>query len=513
MLKKIIALFSLLFLFLFTACGEKKETAEEHGKHLNVALAFFDTHLDPAIDYQGWYAMRAGIAETLIIMSKEMTPEPWLAESFQQLDDTTWEFKIRKNITFHNGVALTPEKVKASLERSIALNNRAKQEIGNYTFSVREDALIVKTDKLDPFLADNLSEPMYSIVDVDAATNAEEFTLKPVATGPFIVDSSTDNERVELVANKNYWNGTPKLDSVSYLFIPDANTRMLALQSGEVDVSIGLSASALSTFQDYKNIAVDIVPSTRIIYAFFNPNTEAFQDKRVREAINYAIDKETMANITLNGTVKAAYSPYSSSLSFGSDSIEGYRYDVKKAEELLKEAGYHKNSNHILEKDGKELRFKFVYYSSRAEIPFIAQYVQSELAKLGIVLDLVSYEKLPLDQYNAGAFDIGVDSFSTATNSNPSLLLRVGFTKEASDNFLHYFHNDRVEEIAKELSLEKDAKKRFALAKEAQELIVKEGKNIFLAYPQNNICRSTKVKNFSVHPLDFYQMNKDVEKE
>lgn len=109
---------------------------------------------------------------------------------------------------------------------------------------------------------------MYSIVDVDAATNAEEFTLKPVATGPFIVDSSTDNERVELVANKNYWNGTPKLDSVSYLFIPDANTRMLALQSGEVDVSIGLSASALSTFQDYKNIAVDIVPSTRIIYAF-----------------------------------------------------------------------------------------------------------------------------------------------------------------------------------------------------------------------------------------------------
>lgn len=88
------------------------------------------------------------------------------------------------------------------MERSIALNNRAKQEIGNYTFSVREDALIVKTDKLDPFLADNLSEPMYSIVDVDAATNAEEFTLKPVATGPFIVDSSTDNERVELVANK-----------------------------------------------------------------------------------------------------------------------------------------------------------------------------------------------------------------------------------------------------------------------------------------------------------------------
>lgn len=105
---------------------------------------------------------------------------------------------------------------------------------------------------------------------------------------------------------------------------------MLALQSGEVDVSIGLSASALSTFQDYKNIAVDIVPSTRIIYAFFNPNIEALQDKRVREAINYAIDKETMANITLNGTVKAAYSPYSSSLPFGSDSIEGYRYDVKK---------------------------------------------------------------------------------------------------------------------------------------------------------------------------------------
>lgn len=225
--------------------------------------------MDPAIDYQGWYAIRAGIAETLIIMSKEMTPEPWLAESFQQLDDTTWEFKIRKNITFHNGVALTPEKVKASLERSIALNNRAKQEIGNYTFSVTEDALIVKTDKLDPFLADNLSEPMYSIVDVDAVTNAQEFTLKPVATGPFIVDSSTDNERVELVANKNYWNGTPKLDSVSYLFIPDANTRMLALQSGEADVSIGLSASALSTFRDYKDIAVDIVPSTRIIYAFF----------------------------------------------------------------------------------------------------------------------------------------------------------------------------------------------------------------------------------------------------
>lgn len=138
---------------------------------------------------------------------------------------------------------------------------------------------------------------------------------------------------------------------------------------------------------------------------------------------------------------------------------------------MLKEAGYHKNSNHILEKDGKELRLKFVYYSSRAEIPFIAQYVQSELAKLGIVLDLVSYEKLPLDQYNAGAFDIGIDSFSTATNSNPSLLLRVGFTKEASDNFLHYFHNDRVEEIAKELSLEKDAKNDLLWQKRHKNLL------------------------------------------
>lgn len=508
-IKRIISILLVLVMIIFVGCS--KEDSESKGdKNITVGTPFFGEQIDPAIDYNGWQTMRYGVGETLIRISEDMESEPWLATDFKVINDTDWEFTIQEGVKFHSGEDMTIERIIDSIERTKELNDRAALMLRGIEFVSEDDKLIAKSEVLDPILPDKLSDPMFIIVDTKAAESNEDFHEKPICTGPFMVESFTPKEKAHIVPFEDYWDGKSNLTGVDYVLIGDSNTRMMTLQSGEIDVTMNLTSSALDLFKDSDDIEVDKSTSMKLIYLMMNSENEHLKDKRVREAINHAIDRDTMAEVTLNNTVVATQTPYPKNLPLGSEKIKGYEYDLDKAKSLLKEAGY-EDKDGILVKGDKPLELRLVNYSSRAEIPIIAQYLQGELAKVGISLELVAYEQLPVDQYNAGDFDLGFDSYTIATSADPKKLLDLGFTSDASENFNNYFRSERIDEISKELLTESDIEKRYELGFEAQKIIVEETMNVFLGFSQNNIVRNKNLENFYIHPLDFYQMNVNVD--
>lgn len=498
-------------LFGCSSSNQANKSGENSQKALNVGVAFFDVGLDPAIGWQGWDTVKMGVGETLVKVDKDLKTIPFLAEEFEQVDENTWEFKIRDNVKFHNGKTCDATAVMESIKRSVELNDRAKEALEGCTFEVRDNTVVLKTKEISPYIAQSLADPMFAIVDSEEGKNTEDFNLKPIATGPFKVESYTPEKEAVMTSFEDYYGNKAKLSTIKYIFIPDANTRMLALQSGEIDVTVGLGTQQLSVLEKEKDIEVERIPSMRLIYAMLNPKNEFLQDKKVRQALNYAIDKETLANVTLASSGLPAYMPYPESLGYNDNKTDVYKYDVKKAKSLLEESGLKDtNGDGILEKDGKDVKLRITYYISRPEMPIIAQYIQTEFKKVGIDAELISFDKQAVDNYNAGDFDIGFDSWTVATSANPFKLLNLGFKTGATNNFNGYFSDERIDEIAELLKSESNPEKQKSLATEANSIIVEEAKNIFFIYTQNSVSRKNNVKGFELSPIDYYQINSDV---
>ncbi|MFV0515833.1 MAG: ABC transporter substrate-binding protein [Aminipila sp.] len=497
----------------FYGCGSSGNPNDgaEDGKTVVIGMPFFDENIDPANNYNGWGTIRYGIGETLVKIDENMSPQPWLASEYKMVDDNIWEFVIKDNVYFHDGEKMTAEHVKSSIERAIEKNTRAKDMLKDTLLSTDGNKLIIETATKDPILPDKLAESIFVIVNVNAA-DSQDFATKPICTGPYMVKEYNPKESAIMVPFDKYWGGKAKLESVKYILIADGNTRMLALQSGEIDATMNLTAAGLEVFGQDDNFVIDKTTSMKLIYIMMNPNNEFLSDRRVRDAINHAVDREAMAEVTLSKTVVPTQTPYPKTLPFGSEKIAGYNFDIEKSKQLLKDAGFaDSDGDGILEKNGKKLSLKLCNYPTRSEIPIIAQYLQGELAKIGIEIELVGYEKLPVEQYQSGNFDLAFDGFSIATSTDPKRLLDVAFSETASENYIGYYKNDRVNEIVKLLETESNIQKRSELAYEAQKLIVEDGMNVFLCFSTNNIVRNKNLKNLYVHPLDYYQMNVDVD--
>ncbi len=483
--------------------------AADGEKVLRIGMSWFGGSLDPASEWDGWTVVRAGLGETLVFIDENMQAVPWLVTDYVQRDDGNWEFTINQEITFQNGKKLTAEAVAKSIQRSIEVNERAAEQFKDATLSVIGDKFVVMTEEPNPLIPEMLSDPMYVIVDVEES----DFANAPICTGPFKVAEFKTDESIKLVPYEGYHKGKSPLDAVEFVKIADKNAAMLALQAGEIDVAPGLAAAQTEVIDKDENLTTDRVPSLRIIYAMFNPQNEFLADYDVRKALNMAIDKQTLAEKNLSNTMLAGDGPYPSNLPFGKDNIEPYAYNMDDAKALLEGAGFaDSDGDGILEKDGKPLSLRVMYYTSRGELPIIAQFMQNEYKKIGVNVELVPFEKAPEEQMAAGDFDIAFYSFSVAVSANPKTLLDNAFIKDAPGNFNNYYSNSEVDAIAEKLKTESDVAKRIELGKQAEKLIVDDCLNIFFGYPQNAVSHSKAVTNFYVHPIDFYYLNNQTDK-
>jgi len=323
------------------------------------------------------------IFDTLVLRNKEMKLVPGLAVSWEALDDNTWQFKLREGVKFHNGEPFNAQAVKFTIDR--VLDPEAKAPTISYIRTIEQVVVIddytvnIVTAKPDPLIPTRMSRyPTYIVPPgyIDEV-GVDEFARKPIGTGPYKFSEWVRDDHITLVANEQYWRDAPVIKKVTWRPIPESASRVAALLAGEVDIIESLPVDQIKLLDKNPQTRVDQVKNGGlIVYLGIKMDQKPLDDKRVRQALLYAIDRKTIVEkVLLNygSAVGSQIGPYD----FGYLNMEPYPYDPEKAKSILAEAGY---------KDGFEIDMQATRrYLKGAEI---GQAIVSQLAKIGVKVKL-----------------------------------------------------------------------------------------------------------------------------
>ncbi|MBF1749962.1 MAG: ABC transporter substrate-binding protein, partial [Veillonella sp.] len=315
-IKRVLATCTLLGLVVvgLTGCGTNSSADKDV---LRVGAIGFASTLEPTENYFSWVVVRYGIGETLVKFDDTMKAKPWLASKWSVSEDgKTWTFTINDKAKFSNGRKVTAQAVKESFERTFAKSNRAKTFFTYDSITADGQILTIQTDKAYPNLPGSLGDPLFVIVDVQSEREGRNFSADgPIGTGPYVVTSFT-KERAELAANENYWDGDVPFKRVEVPSINDANTRAMALQSGDIDMAINIGPGEYSLFADNKDYTVTEASSLRDVMARMSQKGE-LKDSNLRAALIAGIDRDSYAKNLLKDTFIAGKAPLPPSLDYG----------------------------------------------------------------------------------------------------------------------------------------------------------------------------------------------------
>lgn len=482
------------------------------GGEITIGVTSFADTLEPTEQYFSWVVSRYGVGETLVRFDENGEIMPCLAESWEISEDQlTWTFKIREGVKFSNGDDMTPELVKASLERTFELSDRAVSFFEPASMEVDGQNLLIKTKEPVAILPGSLADPLFLIVDTQADTDA--FAMEgPICTGPYAVESFSPTDSCVVVRNEYYWDGEVPLDKVTLKCIDDQTTRSMALQTDEVQIAYNLKTENLADFEDSGEYNIQQLESLRSTYAFMNQNG-VLGDKALRQAVIRGLDKETYCDTLLEGGATAGKAPVPPTLDFGFDELKDENaYDPDGAKALLEEAGYKDTDGDgfVETPSGEKLELNFVIYTSREELNVYAQAAQASLKDIGInvKLNTVSYETL-LDMRDSGEFDMLIWNVLVANTGDPENYLRENWYSTSSSNQMGY-SNPQVDELLDQLVTEFNEDTRKNLIMQIQQLIMDDAATVFFGYETTYLFSSKSVTGVKMYPMDYYWLTKDI---
>jgi ABC-type transport system substrate-binding protein len=376
------------------------------GGVLRAASAVDVTTLDPHAGTSGYdYWMIYPIYDTLLGYDPEtLEPQPGLAESWTLDEPTTLTLNLRQGVTFHDGTPFDAAAVEYNLARVGAQESNIKSDLVTLERVEVVDDHTVTLHLTEPNAAmlGILADRAGMMVSPTAAEAAgADFAAQPVGTGPFRFVEHRPGELIKYEANPEYWNPElPYLDGLEYRILPEADTRLNGLLSGEVDFVHRIEPQTVEQVDGDENLAYQQyigIGDAKIIY--FDASKPPFDDKLLRQAVNHALDRETLTEAATFGTGEPAFMPIPSAhWAYQDDLAPGYEYDPERARELVAEAGV------------DELSFSLVHQPDAVDSR-VAEIVQAQLAEAGIEVQLVPVELTQSVQeyftdrkYNAGSF-------------------------------------------------------------------------------------------------------------
>jgi len=441
-----------------------------------------------------------------------------LAESFKWLDDRTLEFTLRKGVKFHDGSPLKADDVVFTFERTIKTN--AIEYPRPHTSPRRGliEPLTAIEKKDDYTVLMRLKSPwppaMQMIVHHQIVSKAylekvgtKGLVEKPMGAGPFkFVSAKTGLEEVALERFDEYYGGAPDLKPVGkacvpravFRVIPENSTRVAALLAGEVDIITEVPADLLDTLKKAPNVQVKTVPGTRPIWMEMNVRQAPFTDARVRQALNYAVDKDLIVAKVYDGRAQPLAGPLMPTNNFADPNLKPYAYDKTRALALLKEAGWTPGPGGMLAKDGKPLAFAIDTIDTTRPL---AEALATLYRDIGIDASVRVWEynvvrpKLLAGERQAYVGDWGDSAFDPVGHMEA----KWHSSKDATygrANFSGY-SNARVDQLIASGEREIDLAKRRAIYSEAQKLINDEAPAVFLVLPMSIEAASARVQNWS----------------
>jgi peptide/nickel transport system substrate-binding protein len=351
-------------------------------------------------------------ADGLIQLDENLAPQPSLAESWDNPDELTWIFHLRQGVKFHDGSDLTAEDVKYTYD-TIRDPNFGAVYAANYS-SIQEviavDEYTVQfnlSEPYSPILSNNME---LSIVPAEA-DSIETFANHPIGTGPFIFKDWVKNEKITLVANPDYWGGAPKLAGVEFYTIPSNDTRVSALESGDVDfVHTPLTPQDVARIKNDDRFNVDELTGLGITFAAFNHKSEFLGDRQVRVGLSYFLDKETMASELSQGLELPGQSILIPNTWFYDGDVPGIPFDIEQGKAVLAEAGWtDTDGDGILDKDGKKLTVRLSTYTQDDLKMQYVEYMQNLFTQGGVDAQVVTGEWATfIADVQSGNYDIAV---------------------------------------------------------------------------------------------------------
>lgn len=463
-----------------------------------IAQGVDPTTLDPQNhDETPAYNVLLNIYDTLLFRDKDLKLIPWLAESWRVVNPTTWEFKIRRGVKFHNGEEVDAEAVKFSLERITNPELKLRQGI-HLALIDRIEApdkytVRVLTKKPFPTLENQLAlrgaivPPKY-FKEKDGAHLAKN----PVGSGPYKFVRWMKDEAITMEANEQWWGGAPKVKTLLFRPIPEHTTRVAALQAGEVDIVVNVPPHLIKQVESNPKLYTSKAPSVRVIFLWVythqydrehklvGPFDGPTKDKRVRQALNYAVNVDEVIKSVLEGNgIRVA--TVLTSKHFGFDpKLQPYRQDVAKAKQLLAEAGYPNGVDLVLNSpDGRYLKDKEV-----------AEAIGGQLSKAAIRTTVRTHEwgtYLNQMTYVHGGGPLSLIGWGNTTWDADGTLTPLFRTGKIFSNY----HNPQFDGLLDEAATTVDPKARLALYSKALAIFLDDAPAIPL-YQQMDIYGVSK---------------------
>jgi peptide/nickel transport system substrate-binding protein len=279
--------------------------------------------------------------------AKTLKPKPMLATSWKVVNDTTWEFALRKGVKFHNGEPFTAASVKATFDYMLDPATKSHYATAAYWKPVKDVQIVndytvrLVTEKPYPSVLDHASLTDLLILPAKALKELgpQKLAEHPIGTGPFKFVEWKRDERLVLERNPDYWQGPADVSRVTFRFIPEFSARMAALLSGEIDIMKDVPPHAVDAVEKSGRARVRSAVSSRINYlALVNLKPGPMQDVRVRRAMNHAVDVDELISQVLKGQATRMCGPMAPA-NVDYAPVECYKYDPARAQALFKEAG------------------------------------------------------------------------------------------------------------------------------------------------------------------------------
>ena len=269
----------------------------------------------------------------------DMNPVPDLVDSYENISDTEWQFKIKQGVKFHDGSEMTVEDVKASLEwaQGFAEVNLYNKDIVSVDI-VDETTVKITTDGPDAMLLDNLCHHGNSIVPKKLIDEGHDFNTEPIGTGPYKLVEWNRGDSLVFEAFEDYFGGAPAIKHMTWKIIPEGSSRTIALEAGEVDFIVEVENMDADRLRENPDVEVIEYENTSVNWLMLNNEKPGLDNENVRHAINTAIDKESVITVALNGMGKPALSQMPMNFA-GATEENADTYDAAKAQEWLDQSG------------------------------------------------------------------------------------------------------------------------------------------------------------------------------
>lgn len=535
-----VTLFGFLTLSMLAACSKTTDPATSQQSGMpnanagpkkesivyaqSVAITTLETGGAQPQGYPSAYEAAFAIYNGLVKFDEALVFKPDLAEKWSTSSDgLTWTFNLRQGVKFQDGTPFNADAVVGYFTKMLDKNYN--------TAAITLWSPISKVVKVDDNTVQVITkEPYGGLLNTMAHGSAlipspvalekygKDIGLHPVGTGAYIVDKFDPGTQLVLKANDAYYEGKPTYKQITFKYVGDASARIAALKSGQADIIDAVPVESADELKALPNLEVLNKPGLQVFGIGLNQNNAILQDKTVRQAFNYAIQKEAIIKALFKGYATALTSPLAPNTTGYVKSGE-YAFDMEKGKKLLSDAGWKAGSDGVLAKDGKRLSFKL--RTPDGMYPndvIVAETIQNQLKAIGVEVKIDKVEKstfwnsikVPRAKVD---FDMVMFGYNPS-HGNGGIQLDAMFASNPDEsqnppqwNF-NWYSNKEADQLIQTANKTVDQAKRTEILGQAEKLIWEDSPYIWL-YAKNNItAKSKSVDNVNLLPVVFTLVHK-----